>query len=83
MWEHNYTPLSHNLALSSAVAAFPVLVLLLMLGVVRKAAWISSLTGLAAAVLVSLFIYGMPPSIMLSAIGYGAAHLTESPARDD
>jgi lactate permease len=73
MWEHNYTPLSHNLALSSAVAAFPVLVLLLMLGVVRKAAWISSLTGLAAAVLVSLFIYGMPPSIMLSAIGYGAA----------
>ena len=73
MWEHNYTPLAHNLPLSSAVAAFPVFVLLLMLGVVRKAAWISSLTGLAAAILVSLFIYGMPPSIMLSAIGYGAA----------
>jgi len=73
MWDHNYTPLSNNLALSSVVAALPVFVLLVMLGVFRKPAWISSLSGLAGAVVVSLFVYGMPASVMFSAIGYGAA----------
>jgi lactate permease len=73
MWQHNYTPLSHNLALSSAVAAFPMLVLLIMLGVFRKPAWISSLVGLLGAVAVALFVYGMPLSLTVSAITYGAA----------
>jgi len=73
MWEHNYTPLSNSLALSTLVAALPVFVLLLMLGVFRKPAWISSLVGLAGAMVVALFVYGMPTSIMFSAIGYGAA----------
>jgi len=73
MWQHNYTPLSHNLALSSAVAAFPMVVLLIMLGVFRKPAWVSSLVGLAGAIVVALFVYGMPISIMASAITYGAA----------
>jgi lactate permease len=73
MWDHNYTPLSNNLALSSAVAALPIFVLLLMLGIFRKPAWVSSLMGLAGAVIVSLFVYGMPASVMISAIGYGAA----------
>jgi lactate permease len=73
MWQHNYTPIADNLALSSIVAALPIFTLLVMLGIVRKAAWISSLTGLAGAILVSLFAYRMPPSIMFSAIGYGAA----------
>lgn len=73
MWEHNYTPLSNSLALSTLVAALPIFVLLLMLGVLRKPAWISSLVGLAGAMVVALFVYGMPPSIMFSAIGYGAA----------
>jgi lactate permease len=73
MWQHNYTPLSNNLVLSSAVAALPIFILLLMIGVFRKPAWISSLTGLAGAIVVALFVYGMPPSIMISAIGFGAA----------
>ncbi|HKD08297.1 MAG TPA: L-lactate permease [Bryobacteraceae bacterium] len=73
MWDHNYTPLSNSLALSSAIAALPIFVLLVMLGILRKPAWISSLTGLAGAIVVALFVYGMPPSVMLSAIGYGAA----------
>jgi lactate permease len=73
MWQHNYTPLSNNLALSSAVAALPIFILLLMIGVFRKPAWMSSLTGLAGAIVVSLFVYGMPPALVVSAIGYGAA----------
>jgi L-lactate transport len=73
MWQHNYTPLANNLALSSLAAALPIFVLLVMLGVARKPAWIAALSGLAAAIVVSLFIYRMPPSHTFSAIAYGAA----------
>jgi L-lactate transport len=73
MWQHNYTPLSGSLAWSAFGAAFPIFVLLLMIAVFRKAAWISSLAGLGGAVAVALFINGMPPGIMLSSIAYGAA----------
>ena len=73
MWQHNYIPLSNSLALSSAVAALPVFVLLVMLGVLRKPAWMSSLSGLAGAMVVAMFVYGMPAPLMFSAIAYGAA----------
>src|SRR4051794_4705075 len=73
MWQHNYTPIGNSLPLSALVAALPIFVLLFMLGVVRKAAWISSLAGLVAAMVVALFAYGMPASVMISAFFYGAA----------
>ena len=73
MWQHNYIPVGNSLPLSALVAALPIFVLLFMLGVVRKAAWISSLAGLVAAMLVAYFAYGMPPAVMLSAFAYGAA----------
>src|SRR5207248_1010124 len=73
MWQHNYTPIANSLPLSALVAAFPIFVLLFMLGVMRKAAWISSLAGLIGAMLVALFVYGMPPTVMASAFFYGAA----------
>jgi len=73
MWQQNYTPVADSLTLSSLVAALPIFVLLIMLGVVRKAAWISSLTGLAGAVLVARLAYGMPAGLVFNAIVYGAA----------
>src|SRR5260370_997826 len=73
MWQHNYTPIANSLALSSLVAALPIFVLLVMLGVVRKAAWISSLAGLAGAVVVALAAYQMPAGLVTGAITYGAA----------
>ena len=73
MWQHNYTPLYGNLPLSAFVAALPIFVLLVMLGAMRKPAWISSLMGLAGAVVVAIFVYGMPFSIMVGAITFGAA----------
>ncbi len=45
MWEHNYDPLG-NPMLSTLVAAVPIVVLLLMIGVLRKPAWMSALAGL-------------------------------------
>lgn len=73
MWQHNYIPLAGNLPLSALVAALPIFVLLFMIGVMRKAAWISALSGLLGAVIVALFVYRMPASVMMSAIVYGAA----------
>ena len=39
MWQHNYEPLGSSLALSAPVAALPIVVLFLMLGVFRSPAW--------------------------------------------
>ena len=73
MWQHNYTPIGDSLALSALCASFPVFVLLLLIGVLRKPAWIAALCGLASAIIVSVAEYGMPVSHMVSSIGYGAA----------
>lgn len=73
MWQHNYTPLSGSLFGSAAIAALPILTLLLLLGVLRKPAWISALSGLATTILVALFLYGMPAGNVASATLFGAA----------
>ena len=73
MWQQNYTPVGGSLPLSALVAALPIFVLLLLLGVLRKPAWISSLAGLGAAALVAGGVYGMPWVRLASAAAYGAA----------
>jgi len=73
MWQHNYTPLNGSLFGSAAIAALPILTLLLLLGILRKPAWISALAGLATTILVALFLYGMPIGNVISATLFGAA----------
>src|SRR5437868_3189214 len=55
------------------VAAAPILVLLLLLGVLRKPAWMASLAGLGAAIAVALAGYHMPVPKLFATITYGAA----------
>ena len=74
MWSQNYTPIGGSLALSALVAAIPIFVLLFLLGIARKPAWIASLCGLASALAVALFAYGMPASLAVSTTLYGAAN---------
>ncbi len=74
MWTHNYEPLGGSLALSAPVAALPILVLFLMLGVWRAPAWKSALAALLTAFVVSLTVYGMPFGLALIATIYGAAY---------
>src|SRR5437870_2957369 len=74
MWQHNYTPVAGSLAASALVSAIPVVVLFLMLGVLRKPAWMSALSALGAALLVSLFVYRMPLPLAIVATVYGAAY---------
>jgi len=74
MWPQTYDPVAGSLGISALVAALPIFVLLLLLGVLRKPAWIASLCGLAAAAIVALFVYHMPVSMVVSSALYGAAN---------
>src|SRR5690554_4737958 len=73
MWQQNYVPIGDSLALSALAAALPIFVLLLLLGVLRKPAWMSALSGLAAALVVALLVYDMPVGAAIGATTFGAA----------
>jgi lactate permease len=74
MWQHNYEPVGGSLALSALVAAIPIVVLFLMLGVWRKPAWMSALAALVSALVVALTVYGMPVRLAVISSLYGAAY---------
>ncbi len=74
MWQHNYEPLGGSLALSTPIAALPIVVLFLMLGVWRTPAWKAALAALGTAFVVSVAAYGMPVSLALISTVYGAAY---------
>jgi lactate permease len=71
-WQQVYAPLG-NVFGSAAVAAIPVIILLGSLALLRIEAHRAALLGLAAALLVALFAFGMPPRLAFAAAGYGAA----------
>jgi lactate permease len=73
MWQHNYEPIAGSLGVSAAVAAIPIAVLFVMLGVLRKPAWMSALAALMSALLVALAAYGMPAQLAIISAIYGAA----------
>jgi len=50
-------PVAHSLGWSSLVAALPLLVLFVLLGVVRVSAWVASLVSLALALVIAIAVY--------------------------
>ncbi|HPA16532.1 MAG TPA: lactate permease LctP family transporter [Verrucomicrobiae bacterium] len=72
MWSQGYTPLGGSVWWSALVAGGPLIALLVLLGVMRKPAWVSALVGLGIAALVSVVAYGMPAGLAASAAGLGA-----------
>src|SRR4026209_2983373 len=72
-WTQIYDPL-HNFALSAAVAALPVVVLLSAIALFRIRIHFAALVGLAVALLVALLVYGMPPKAAAGATFYGACY---------
>src|SRR5690349_579183 len=74
MWQHNYHPIGDSLAASALVAAIPIVVLFLMLGVLRKPSWMAALAALGSAFVIALGAYGMPAQLALLSTIYGAAY---------
>jgi len=71
VWSQGYDPLG-NTILSTAVCAIPVVVLLGGLGIFHIRAHYAAVGGLAAAVLIALFVLGMPSGLAARAGFYGA-----------
>jgi lactate permease len=69
---HNYTPIAGNVYLSAIVAAIPIAVILIMLGVLRTKAHWAALAGLVSALLLALIVYGMPAGVAFSSALNGA-----------
>ena len=73
MWSQIYLPVGGSVPLSSLVAALPILVLLLLLGVFRVRSWLAALSGLGVSAAVALLVYGMPAPQIVSSALLGAA----------
>jgi len=73
MWQQEYLPIADSLAWSALAASLPIFVLLLLIGVLRKPAWTAALSGLAAAFVIAVGIYGMPGGLAVNSAVYGAA----------
>jgi L-lactate permease len=73
MWQQNYEPVGGSLGLSALVAAIPILVLFVMLGVKRKPAWMAALAALGTALVIALAVYRMPVQLAAISTLFGAA----------
>jgi lactate permease len=66
-------PVADSLAWSAVVAALPLLLLFVMLGVLKVTAWVASLISLATSIVIAVVVYGMPIGQTLLAGTEGAA----------
>ncbi len=73
MWQQNYMPIADSLALSATLAAIPIFVLLTLIGILKKPAWVAAVSGLATALAISILFFKMPMNLALNATAYGAA----------
>src|SRR4051812_46515972 len=72
-WTQVYTPVNGNLVASTLVAAIPVVVLLGLLGLLHVRAHLAALAGLASALIIAIFVYGMPAKLAAMSTLLGAA----------
>lgn len=72
MWQQVYDPFG-NPALSTLLAAIPIIVLLGAIGLFEVRAHIAAAMGLAVALAIAIFAFGMPADKAGLAAGYGAA----------
>ena len=72
MFKQLLTPVGGSLPLSFVVAVLPIVVVLLMLGVLRRPAWQASLGGLVVALAIAVLVWRFPVRLALDAIAAGA-----------
>jgi lactate permease len=72
MFHQLLTPIGGSLPLSFLVAALPVAVVLLLLGVARRPAWQASLAGVVVALIIAVTLWKMPAGLALNSAAAGA-----------
>lgn len=65
-------PIGGNLVLSALVAAIPLALLFVLLGVFKVKAWLAAVIGLITAILIAVFAWQMPAMMALAATAEGA-----------
>ena len=71
MFHQILTPVAGSLLLSFAVAVLPIVVVLVMLGVLRRPAWQASLGGLIVGFVVAVTIWRFPIGLALDSVAAG------------
>ena len=72
MFRQLLTPVADSLPLSFIVAALPVAVVLVLLGVVRRPAWEASLAGLIVGLVIAVAVWSLPTNLAVNSIVNGA-----------
>ncbi|MGI4943628.1 MAG: L-lactate permease [Janthinobacterium lividum] len=72
MFHQLVTPVADSLPLSFLVAALPIVTVLVMLGVLRRPAWQSSLGGLVVGIAVAVLVWQFPVGLALDSVAAGA-----------
>jgi L-lactate transport len=70
LWSQPVDPL-HSTALSAGVAAVPLAVVLVVMGVLRKPGYLAAASGLFCSLLLACCIWHMPVGLALASAGYG------------
>ena len=68
MFRQLLTPVAESLPLSFIVAALPVVVVLVLLGVLRRPAWQASLAGLVVGLIVAVLVWKLPMNLAAGAV---------------
>lgn len=72
MFHQLLTPVGESLGLSFLVAVLPIVVVLILLGVLRRPAWEASLAGLVVALVISVAVWQVPVGLALDSVFNGA-----------
>src|ERR1700733_744937 len=73
LWAQGYSIWGQGIVVSALIAAAPTILLLYLLGIRRKPAWIAALSGLGSTLAVALVGYHMPISLAVSSAALGAS----------
>ena len=68
MFHQLLTPVADSLLLSFIVAALPVVVVLVLLGVLRRPAWEASLAGLVVALVIAIAVWDFPANLAFNSV---------------
>ncbi|MGH9358238.1 MAG: L-lactate permease [Terriglobia bacterium] len=73
LWQQPLNPL-HHLALSALAAFAPLVLLLVLMGVLRKSSYVSAAWGLVASLFIAVAVWGMPFKIAVVSAAFGAVY---------
>src|SRR5260370_27589095 len=71
MFRQLLTPVADSLPLSFIVATAPVVVVLVVLGVLRRPAWQASVAGLVVGLVIAIAVWRLPTSLAINSVANG------------